>query len=578
MARSPLLEEMFSDASDYRERGERLEALKSALLASVERHDAGRDGFIHHTAYGDSYNGGEIGIVKNAGPDPRTEKIAMLAERFGQVSKSLSADEQGAVSAALDELRLMQDDLSKDITVASPGNLHPYDLETPAKQLVPRFTPLRNELSRTKGQGVAREYRRILGYTNTGMGGVANLTPFFNSETDTNTFGSLALRRGAKISYAMDVKTLGYVEMSLSDLVTWKSQFSNLGFENTRALSQMALLWAHMLGEERAMLYGRGSGSGYEGVVAAPTYAAINATGTGATIPTGIYKAKVTSYTGQGESLPGTEVTSAAVTAGQHLQIPLTVQPTGAVAYGVYLTASGGATNTETFQGFFVPTVSPNTIDLTSYVAGGAVVPSADGSAIASAYDGFLSVLSDPAQAGYFARFDSAYAGKSVYTTGGANNIGDQPWQDAFAAMFAANYADPDEVWVNVQQRRQLADFVRNAGTGAAAYRITIPEAGANDVRIGAIVTGLHNESSPTDKVVDLRVHPYMPLGASLIRSRVLNIPNSGIGDTSEVISVQEYMGVDWPGLQFTYDASTYWYGSLLHYAPKWSAAILGLS
>src|SRR6266704_22587 len=193
MARSPLLEEMFSDASDYRERGERLEALKSALLASVERHDAGLDGFIHHTAYGDSYNGGEIGIVKNAGPDPRTEKIAMLAERFGQVSKSLSADEQGAVSAALDELRLMQDDLSKDITVASPGNLHPYDLETPAKQLVPRFTPLRNELSRTKGQGVAREYRRILGYTNTGMGGVANLTPFFNSETDTNTFGSLAL-------------------------------------------------------------------------------------------------------------------------------------------------------------------------------------------------------------------------------------------------------------------------------------------------------------------------------------------------------------------------------------------------
>ncbi len=97
-------------------------------------------------------------------------------------------------------------------------------------------------------------------------------------------------------------------------------------------------------------------------------------------------------------------------------------------------------------------------------------------------------------------------------------------------------------------------------------------------MRIGAIVTGLHNESSPTDKVVDLRVHPYMPLGASLIRSRVLNIPNSGIGDTSEVISVQEYMGVDWPGLQFTYDASTYWYGSLLHYAPKWSAAILGLS
>jgi hypothetical protein len=546
MARSPLLEEMFSDATDYVERGERLEALKGALEAAIDRKDSGRDRFIPASYYGDSYTGGPIGIVKGAGPDPRTEKIAALAEKFGQVTKSLSADERSAVSAALDELASMQADLSKDITVASPGNLHPYDLEAPAKQLVPRFTPLRNELSRTKGQGTSREYRRILGYSNTGMGGVANLTPFFNSESDagTPTFGSLALRRGQKISYAMDVKTLGYVEMSLSDLVTWKAQFSNLGFENTRALSQMALLWAHMLGEERAMLYGRGSGSGYEGVVAAPT---VGTPTSGSAVSSGFGTtvfAKVTSYTGQGESLPSGEVTSATLTAGAQLKIPITVQPTGAIAYGVYTSATTG---TETFQGFFVP-VSGNLV-VNVNVAGGAVVPSADGSANANAYDGFLSNLSDPALSGYFARFDTTYSGKSVYTAGGANNIGDQPWQDAFAAMYAAVYADPD-----------------------------VPEPDANGVRIGAIVSGLHNESSPTDKMVDLRVHPYMPLGASFIRSRILNIPNSGIGDTTEVISVQEYMGIDWPEIQFTYDSSTYWYGSLLHYAPKWNGCILGLS
>ena len=577
---SRTLEEMFSDARDIHEQGDRLEALKGAMDESVKRHDAKKDRFVPASAYGDNYNGGPIGIVKGAGPDPRTEKIAQLAEKFGQVSKGLGTDEQAAVTAALEELREMQGDLTKDITVASPGNLHPYDLEAPAKQLVPRFTPLRNELGRTKGQGVAREYRRILGYSNTGMGGVANLTPFFNSESDsgTPTFGALALRRGQKIAYSMDVKTLGYVEMSLSDMVTWKAQFSNLGFENTRSLSQMALLWAHMLGEERAMLYGRGSGSGYEGVVAAPTYAALTATGSGGTLGAGIYKAKVTSFTGQGESLPGGEVTSGSLTAGQVLQIPITVQPTGAIAYGVYLTAAGGGTGTETFQGFFVPTVNPSTIQISSLVPGGAVVPSADGSANANGYDGFLSTLSDPANAGFFSRFDVTYPGKNVFGNAtAANNIGDQPWQDAFAAMYASVYADPDEVWVNVQQRRQLADFVRNAGTGAAAYRITIPETGADNVRIGAIVSGLHNESSPTDKLVDLRVHPYMPIGASFIRSRVLNIPNSGIGDTSEVISVQEYMGIDWPEIQFTYDSSTYWYGSLLHYAPKWNGCILGL-
>jgi hypothetical protein len=339
----------------------------------------------------------------------------------------------------------------------------------------------------------------------------------------------------------------------------------------------MALLWAHMLGEERAMLYGRGTaGNGYEGIVAAPTAGALTNSAASTSLGAGIYKFYLTSLTGQGESARGSELTSASITAGDKIVIPVTVQPTGAIAYGLYMTAAGGGSNSEVFQGFVVPT--SGNITVTSFVAGGAASPTVDGSAISTAYDGFLSVLSDPAQSGYFARFDVTYPGKNVYGNAtAANNIGDQPWQDAFAAMFASVYADPDEVWVNVQQRRQLADFVRNAGTGAAAYRITIPEPDANSVRVGAIVSGLHNESSPTGKLVDLRVHPYMPLGASFIRSRVLDVPNSGIGDTSEVISVQEYMGIDWPQVQFTYDSSTYWFGSLIHYAPKWNGAIFGL-
>jgi hypothetical protein len=40
---------------------------------------------------------------------------------------------------------------------------------------------------------------------------------------------------------------------------------------------------------------------------------------------------------------------------------------------------------------------------------------------------------------------------------------------------------------------------------------------------------------------------------------------------------VQEYMSVDWPVVQFTYDASTYWYGTMIHYAPKWSGMISGI-
>jgi hypothetical protein len=68
-----------------------------------------------------------------------------------------------------------------------------------------------------------------------------------------------------------------------------------------------------------------------------------------------------------------------------------------------------------------------------------------------------------------------------------------------------------------------------------------------------------------------------MPAGASFINSRVLPIPNSNIGETVEIVEVQPYMAVDWPQIQFTWDSSTYWFGTAVHYAPKWSAAILGI-
>jgi hypothetical protein len=37
-------------------------------------------------------------------------------------------------------------------------------------------------------------------------------------------------------------------------------------------------------------------------------------------------------------------------------------------------------------------------------------------------------------------------------------------------------------------------------------------------------------------------------------------------------------MSVEWPVIQFTYDVSTYWFGTLVHYAPAWSGLILGLN
>lgn len=553
----PTLADLFADERDPARRVERFEALQKSLGASVERGSKGHDRFAQG-----------VGILDGS----RSAHLAELAEKVQTISKGLSAEQATEVQETLADLMKAADDTSDPIAAgnighpsgANPGNLAPYNLETPAKQLVPRFTPLRNDLTRIKGKGTAREVRRIRGYTNTGMGGVPDQSPFFDSQSAQTAFGSLNLRRGSKIAYAMDIISTNYVEMSLSSDVTYRAQFQNLGFEDSRALDQMALLWSHLVGEEKALLYGRGSGTGYSGALAALTVGAQTAVSS----PAGTWPATATptlwvaANSGFGY---GIAVSSATCTPGvttDSVNIPITSAPAGALNYGVW---SGSTAGAATFMGNY--SAVNGVINVPGPVSGGAAgAPTADASASALAYDGFLTVLTG-SNSGY------------VNTAGGSvSTNGDAPWQNMFAGLYASVYADPEETWVSAPERRSLSDFLRKSANGTAGYRINLTQGEAGDATVGSIVNGLVNESSPTGRVVDLRVHPYMPAGVSFCRQRVLPVPDSGIGDTSVVDCVQDYMSIAWPQIQFTYDLSTYWLGTLVHYAPMWSGAITGLT
>jgi hypothetical protein len=85
-------------------------------------------------------------------------------------------------------------------------------------------------------------------------------------------------------------------------------------------------------------------------------------------------------------------------------------------------------------------------------------------------------------------------------------------------------------------------------------------------------VNGVANQI--TMKMLDLEVHPWMPAGCSLIHSTTLPVPDSEVSNTVEIVNVQDYMAVDWPVIAYTYDASTYLFGTLVHYAPAWSGLI----
>lgn len=555
---APKPSEMFSDATSGTEVVERFEDYKSSLAETHKQYGGG--GYVM-TA--------ERGLVKDT---------SGAGSALAEIQKSLTPEQLASLGGELAALNGVTAELGKDWSIPAAANntaLTPYDLEAPAKLLVPRNTPLRNRLPRTKGQGLAVEYRRVLGWSNSSTGGVADKLPFTDSQADPGpTFGSLALRRGQKIQYASDVKTVSYVEMSLSDQVNWKAQFAGQGFQDIRSLSQTALLWAHMTGEEKAILYGRGaSAKGYAGAISAPTISVLAATG--GTVAAGTYYIKVTARGGGGASVPSSEVNTGALSGGDDkFTITVTSEPTGALGYDVYI---GTTTNVNTYVGSFTGTTYVVT---TTPATGGAAVPSSDTTVSSGGYDGYLTVLADPTLSGYVRRVN----GNVFDGTTPANSLGDAPFQDAFSSLYGATtgangtklQADPDEIWLDGNVRRKLGDFVK-LNANATGYRIALTEdQSTSGVTIGSVAAAIQNQT--TGKMVDLNVHPFMPQGAALILSNTLPVPDSEIQSTVEIRSVQDYMAVEWPTIQFTWDTSTYWMGTMVHYAPQWSGCLLGLS
>lgn len=630
---APTPAQMFSDRSGTAVL-ERFEEYKGLLKQSIDRADEGRDVFVAKSAGGT----GQIQRNARAPKDFAQRRDADLAA-LDALAKSASTEALAQVQGQLDAMR---ERLSKDWdasfpetgSLTVPAQLAPIDLEGPAKLLVPRETPILNEMPRENdGIGSAMQYRRILGWSNSGVGGMPDLMPFMASEFPSaqstsnlpqfggyaNTTGGVAsgglgLRRGQKISYVADAKQITYVELSLSDVVSTKAYYIGQGYQDVRQLSATALLWAHKGGEERAMLYGRGATAlGYTGPISAPTgFVAANVVtaNTGGSIPNGTYSVMLTAIGGGGESAPSAVATGGTAITGSNVgtvTITFPAIPSGGLGWNIWML------NATTGNFFFQASV-PNgnlTYTLTSYNNTGPTTANTsvvDTTANPNGYDGMLTVLMNPSVSGYVASYVSnATPANSVNSVGGAitgsTACGDTPFQTAFAALYGAsvnpgNYgmnsgapswpwtggtaygqkllAHPQKVFVDGAIRAAMGQFVRKAAGGSTAYRLVMQaDEFTGGAKVGGIVNGIANQV--TGDMVDFDVHPYMPVGNAVIWTKTLPFPDSEITNTIVAKNVQDYLYQMWPQIQFTYDASTYQLGTLVFYAPAWSGAITGL-
>lgn len=569
-----------TDPAEVSIRTERLKAaLDKAAGAREARHQGGQAWSM------------ETGWTGGVDPGSQAGALATLG-------KSVSSEVLASLTAALDQAGALQ----KDISLTSPlaSGLVPFDLEESAKILTPVLSPLRNDIPRVKGQGTARRFKRITGISGSGTGGIANLSPFLN-DSSTIGVGSLTLRRGAKISYASDDKTYNYKQFGLSDVVTWSAEFAGLGFTDVRQLSQTALLYATMMAEERAIIAGRGTDAGvYVGTLATPPSGqvalTVRAAGVGETGNSAVIAnlfVRVSAEGMFGESIASAEVTTAGLAAltGRVIDVTMTgAGVSGATGYKVYVGTATGLVNqffagrTGCWGGVSGLGTASFSIQFTGAGVGGTPSTGANGSATdtassADAYDGILTVQTDPTQSG---AIFSAGAGLS------ASSIGIE-FQQVFTALYAGLSgnsrltgvassaasqgvkADPDEIWLAGQDRKQLSALFLSGGSGNPTFFMNVAS-NSDGMRMGQVVTAMLNEV--TGKEVACKVHPYLPQGTSLVLSRSLPTPDSQVPAPFQMVLPQDYLAIPWPVIQHTYDQSSYGFGALVHYAPAFSGVV----
>ena len=545
MLRAPAVAQMFSDAATPSERTDRFERYIGLLGEAIQAGQRGDTRFLP----------GTLGLTRR---NPMLDQLARP-----EVRQAIGSD-----ALKMIESQLAVPGLVQDWTNTNPlaSGLVAYDLEAPAKLMFPRPTPWRNMLPRIKGVGTVHRAKVISGISGTGTGGTTPVNPGITDSTQT-TFVDLALLRGPKIGYAGYDQTAVFLVNSLSDSVFRDAYYQAQGYENLHELSQTALLYASMLSEERLAIYGRGTtANGYTGALAAPTITVTGvAAGTGQTpVAAGTYYVAVTADGGQlganHESVP-TAIAAVTTTSGQVIKIVVNTDSPGALGYNLYA-GTVNALGSLYYQG----RTGYNNGFITGTVNAAGVQPVAtDTSAPAATpnYDGVMTNLA--ANGGYVARLNAVL---NAATPG-------VEFEQAMGVLFDLVKADPEDLWMNGHDRKQLSDLARNSNSNN--YRFQIQQDEFGHTLVGAIATGILNPFSPSGKILNIQVHPWFPQGNATINSWELPIPDTEVSQTVAFVNVQDYMGIDWAPIQLTDDTSSYWIGTLFHYAPLWSALIQGI-
>jgi len=456
----------------------------------------------------------------------------------------------------------VKDSTKLEKAIDTGAGLMGYNLEAPAKQLVPFASPLRNIIPRKLSKtGTSVHWKAI---TDVAAAGKAT---------------AIEGVRGNGMRYSVADKLAAFKVIGLQDAVTFEAEAAGRNFQDVKATAVTNLLLRVMTEEEKIIL-----GGNTTALPAVATPVATTATVPNSTITAGSYSVKVAALTlvaanrvvtnAQLPNLTGLEIpatdasnqaitgaydgvtaasTAASVTVTAGDGISATVTPVrGALAYAWFVGASGS----ETLQ--IVTTNSAMTID--KLVTGGSSAPTADGSADPLAFDGIIPQILNGG--GLF------YDMQNQQLTASAGGI--EVLDEINSRLFNEFKNGATRYLVSEQLAKDITSaIVKNNG----APTLFVNNTEKNDITGNYMVRRYVNKSFGGENI-SIEVHPWLPNGTMVVMCDNVPYPNANIPSVLEMECGYDYRQLEYARTSPKYEFEVRTYEALKHYFPACQAII----
>jgi hypothetical protein len=512
------------------------------------------------------------GVFKSLSPQFTSQFGAFLANNpQNQQMASWVGNLQDQVNAALGGI-------GKSITLTAPNatGLVPYNLVAPTRLIFPVYTPFRNKLPRTQGQGTSYLEKVITGIsgsqTGSSGGNVVDIgIPELVGGNNMNNWPLNLPASGTQDSVNISVP---YRFSGLSENVSWLAQFAGQGFEDASALANLLLLQEFMLAEEYMDIAGTSTALT---TPSAPTCTVRNAnsgeTALSGTITNSTVDVKVTAANWYGETAPSSVTAATSVTSGTSV-VDVQISPVpGALWYNIYVTVG---TSPGTYHRMYANVGGLNYTLTGAVPTTGTAIPSADtGTYSAYRQEGLVPTIAGHSQGGsnvYPSGWQGGYINQSVgdtLKTSVINTALKGVWDGSGAFR-----ADPAELVGEGGDIMRLSNDIVQGGN-STNYRLFVQQTDTPGVRVGAAVSEFVNPV--TRSIVRIVVHPWMPQGTALLMSYTLPFGWSNVANAFEKSLVQDYLSISWPVIDATFRYSMFTYGALVANSPQYSAILQGI-